>query len=81
MKREIELSEEESALLVELLEEDQNRLNAEMPPAEGQRRRKQLRRRIEVMQKVVDGLSRETSQVWCDEFLAWSSPSRTEPVR
>jgi hypothetical protein len=32
MKREIELSEEESALLVELLEEDQNRLNAEPPP-------------------------------------------------
>jgi hypothetical protein len=74
MKREIELSEEEYVVLMELLEQDQDRLNAEISRAGSQERHEQLRRRSRVTRDVVDALSREPSQVWCDELLAWCSP-------
>ena len=76
MKREIELSEEESALLIELLERDQDHLNAEIARAPSQERHKQLRPRIEVTRKVMDVLSHEPDQVWWDELLAWSCGRR-----
>jgi hypothetical protein len=74
MKREVDVSEEESALLIELLEEDQHRLNAEKSRAPSQDRTEHLRRQLEVTRKVANVLSRKPNQVWCEEFLAWSSP-------
>jgi hypothetical protein len=62
MKHEIELSEEESSLLIELLEENQERLRAEISQARTPDRQKELRRRFQLTQKVVDSLSREPSQ-------------------
>jgi hypothetical protein len=75
MKCEIELSEEESAVLHQLLERDQNRLNAEISYAETQERHELLRQRLAVTQKVVDGISREPSQpdFW-DELVTWALP-------
>jgi hypothetical protein len=70
MKREIKLSEEESDVLIELLEREQDRLNAEISRAGSEEGDKQLRQRSEVTRHVVDALSREPSEVWWDELLA-----------
>jgi hypothetical protein len=70
MKREITLSEEESDVLTELLEREQDRLNTEISHARSEEGDKQLRRRSEVTRHVVDALSREPSEVWWDQFLA-----------
>jgi hypothetical protein len=74
MKFQIDVSEEESALLVELLERDQQRLDAERGRAQSLEGDERLRRQLEVTQKTVDVLSREPSQVWCEELLDWSLP-------
>jgi hypothetical protein len=62
MKRESELSEEESALLIDLMEENQHRLNAEMSRARTQDREKLLRGRFRLTQIVIDALSRESNR-------------------
>jgi hypothetical protein len=62
MKHEIELSEEESSLLIELLEENQQRLPGEISQAQTPDRKKQLRRRVQLTQRVVEVLSREPNQ-------------------
>jgi hypothetical protein len=73
MKREIDLSETESALLKDLLEQDQDRLNVERSTAQSPDKDEKLRRQAEVTRKTVDALSREPSEIWCEELLAWSS--------
>jgi hypothetical protein len=75
MKHEIELSEEDSALLVELMEENQQRLTAEISHART-RDWQQLRRRFRLTQIVLDALSRESNQSgWLDDWPEDLRPS------
>jgi hypothetical protein len=76
MKREIILSEEESAMLLELLAQDQDRLNAAIRQTRNDQGDRPLRQRLAVTQKVVDAMSREPGQrVLWEELLAWSLPA------